>query len=75
MWRWFAIAAAFYAGGHPGLDAWRPAAFDRSLREFHRDVNRLGGDAVQVATGLDQARMLSQFGSLSEQFQTMLSGR
>jgi hypothetical protein len=75
MWRCFAIAATLYAGGHPDLDAWRPAAFDRSLREFHRDVNRLGSDAMRTATGLDQTRMLMQFGSLSEQFQTMLSGR
>jgi hypothetical protein len=75
MWRWFAIAAALYAGGHPSLDAWRPAAFDRSLREFHRDVNRLGSDTAKAVTGLDQTRMLMQFGSLNANFQTMLSGR
>ena len=75
MWRWFAIAAALYACGHPGLDAWRPAAFDRSLREFHRDVNRLATDTMQVATGVDQIRMLNQFSSLNANFQTMLSGR
>lgn len=75
MWRWFAVAAALYSCGHPGLDAWRPAAFDRSLREFHRDVNRLGSDAVRSATGLDQVRVLGQFNSLNANFQTMLSGR
>ena len=75
MWRWFAIAAALYAGGHPGLDAWRPAAFERSLREFHRDVNRLGNDAVLTATGFDQARALAQFSSLGAQLQAMLSRR
>ena len=72
MWRWLAIAAVLYAGGHPELDAWRPAAFERSLREFHRDVNRLGGDAMQSALGLDQARALRQFSSLGAQFQAML---
>ena len=46
MWRWLAIAAVLYAGGHPALDAYRPVAFERSLREFHRDVNRRGNDAI-----------------------------
>jgi len=72
MWRWFAIAAALYAGGHPGLDAWRPAAFERSPREFHRDVNRLGNEAMLTATGLDQARALQRFSSLGAQLQAML---
>jgi hypothetical protein len=67
MWRWFAIAAALYAGGHPGLDAWRPAAFERSLREFHRDVNRLGNEAM-----LTQTRALQRFSSLGAQLQAML---
>jgi hypothetical protein len=75
MGRWFAIASLLYAGGHPALDAWRPAAFERSLREFHRDVNRLGSDAVQTVTGIDQARALQQFSSLSAQLQAMLPHR
>ena len=69
----FAIAAALYASGHPSLDAWRPAAFERSLREFHRDVNRLGNDTVQTVTGIDPARALQQFSSLGVQLQAMLS--
>ena len=72
MWRWFAIAAALYVGGHPGLDAWRPAAFERSPREFHRDVNRLGNEAMLTATGLDHARALQRFSSLGAQLQAML---
>jgi hypothetical protein len=75
MWRWFAIAAALYAGGHPGLDAWRPAAFERSLREFHRDVNRLGNDAVLTVAGIDQARAMREFSSLGVQLQAMLPRR
>jgi hypothetical protein len=71
MWRWFAIAAALYAGGHPGFDAWRPAAFERSLREFHRDVNRLGNDTVSTVTGIDQARALREFSALGAQLQAM----
>ena len=75
MGRWLAIAAILYAGGHPGVEAYRPAAFDRSLREFHRDVNRLANDAMQTAVGVDQVRALHQFATLSAQFQTMLAGR
>ena len=74
MWRCLAIAAVLYAGGHPGLDAYRPAAFERSLREFHRDVNRLAATPRSAAVGLDQARALRQLSSLGGQFQAMLSG-
>lgn len=75
MWRWFIIVMALYAGGHPALDTYRPAAFERSLREFHRDMNRLAEQGMQAAVGLDQARALRQFATLSDQFQAMLSAR
>jgi hypothetical protein len=75
MWRWLIIAMALYAGGHPALDAYRPAAFERSLREFHRDVNRLAEQGMQAAAGFDQVRALRQFATLSGQFQSMLSAR
>ena len=39
MWRWLAVAAALYGFGDPQFEAYRPAAFERSLREFHRDVD------------------------------------
>ena len=71
MWRWLAIAAALYAGGHPAFDAWRPAAFERSLTAFHRDVNRLRNDAVRTITGFDQVRVLREFYSLGDQLQTI----
>lgn len=75
MWRLLIIATALYAGGHPALDAYRPAAFERSLREFHRDVNRLAEHGMQAAVGLDQARALRQLTALGGQFQSMLSVR
>jgi hypothetical protein len=81
MGRWLILAVGLYAGGHPALDAYRPAAFEHSLREFHRDVNRLAERGLYAATGLDQARALSQIAALgkvaalSGQFQAMLSGR
>ena len=74
MWRWLAIAAIIYAGGYPGLEPYRPAAFERSLREFHRDVNRLVSDAMQSAAGVHHVRAMRRFASLSAQFQAMLSG-
>ncbi len=74
MWRCLAIAALLYAGGHPSLDAWRPAAFERSLREFHRDVNRLAEHGVRIATAVDQTRTLRHLSALNVQFQAMLSG-
>jgi len=75
MWRWLAIAAVLYAGGHPALDAWRPAAFERSLTEFHHDVNGLRNDAVRTVTGLDQARAMQQFYSLGDQLQSIVISR
>jgi hypothetical protein len=74
MWRCLAIAAMLYGFGHPGLEPYRPAAFDRSLREFHRDVNRLAAHGVGIATAVDQTRTLRHLSSLSAQFQAMLTG-
>ncbi len=73
MWRWLAVATLLYAFGHSGFDAYRPAAFDRSLREFHRDVNRLTEDGIRTATAFDQAGTLRYLNSLSVHFQAMLS--
>ena len=76
MWRWLAIAAVLYGLVHPSLAVYRPSAFDRSLREFHRDVNRLSDDAMRVATTLpDPGQPLRTLNSLSASFQTMLSAR
>ena len=47
-------------------------AFERSLREFHRDVNRFCNDTVSTVTGIDQARALREFSVLGAQLQAML---
>jgi len=73
MWRWLVIAAILYAGGHPGLEAYRPIAFDRSLREFHRDVNRVAADTTRAFLMFDQVRSLHSLSTLGAQFQAMLS--
>ena len=75
MWRCLAIVAMLYALGHPGLDVYRPAAFDSSLREFHRDVNRMTAITTRAFVMFDQARALSQLNSLGVQLQAMLPGR
>ena len=74
MWRALVIAIILYLGGHPGFEAYRPLAFDRSLQEFHRDVNRM----IAVTTRafmFDQHRSLRSLNVLGAQFQAMLPGR
>ena len=75
MWRWLAIAAVLYGIGHPELAAYRPVAFDRSLREFHRDVNRVAATATDAFVMFDQARLLRSINTLGVQLQAMLSDR
>jgi hypothetical protein len=73
MWRCLAIAAMLYAFGHPGLDAYRPMAFDRSLQEFHRDVNRVAAVTTRAFVMFDQSRVRRSLNSLSANFQAMLT--
>ena len=75
MWRWLAIAAVLYGFGHRDLDAYRPAAFDRSLREFHRDVNRMAATATQAFIMFDQSRSLRSLNTIGAQLQAMLPSR
>ena len=39
MWRCVYMAAVVYACGAPGWDGYRPAALDRPLQAFYRQVN------------------------------------
>ena len=75
MWRWLAIAAVLYGFGHPSFGDYRPVAFERSLREFHRDVNRMAAAARQTAAAFDQSRSLQSLNTLGAQLQAMLAGR
>jgi hypothetical protein len=75
MWRWLAVAAALYGFGDPQFEAYRPAAFERSLREFHRDVDRMTAGTLHAFVMFDQARSLRSLTTLTAQFQAMLSGR
>jgi hypothetical protein len=73
MWRVLAVAAVLYGFGHRDLDAYRPVAFDRSLREFHRDVNRMTATATQAFVMFDQKRSLQSLSTMAAQLQAMLS--
>ena len=75
MLRCVAVAALLYGFGHPDCDAYRPLAFDRSLREFHRDVNRIAEVTTGAALVFDPARTLRSLDSLSGRMQAMLSNR
>jgi len=75
MLRCLAIATLIYAMGHPDFAAYRPDAFDRSLREFHRDVNRVAGVTFGAATVLAPAQSLRSLDTLSGRLQAMLSNR
>jgi hypothetical protein len=75
MTRLLAVAAALYALGHPGFDAWRPMAFDRSLREFHRDVNRIAHDGIRVLAAFDRSGTVRTLNDLSGQFHALLTAR
>jgi hypothetical protein len=39
MWRSMFMAAIVYGSGGPGWDGYRPAALDRPLQAFYRQVN------------------------------------
>jgi hypothetical protein len=75
MTRLLAVAAALYALGHPGFDAWRPIAFDRSLREFHRDVNRIAHDSMRVLVVFDRSGTVHALTELGGQLHTMITAR
>jgi hypothetical protein len=75
MGRVLAIAAALYVLGHPNFDAWRPIAFDRSLREFHRDMNRLAYETTRVLTVFDRTGTVRTLTELGSQLQSMATIR
>ena len=75
MWRWLAVAAILYGLGDSQFDDYRPAAFERSLREFHRDVDRMTAETVSAFVMFDQARSLRSLVTLTAQLKAMTSNR
>jgi hypothetical protein len=75
MGRVLAIAAALYTLGHPHFDAWRPIAFDRSLREFHNDMNRIAHSTVRMVAVFDRSGATRTLSDLGAQLQAMVTDR
>lgn len=74
MWRSFAAAALVYGIGHPGLDGYRPAMFDRPLQAFHQEVNVVARDGKRALTTLDDARSMRYLSGYMEFLQSKLRG-
>jgi hypothetical protein len=72
MGRSLAIVALVYACGHPGFDGYRPAAFDRTLRSFHGEVNAAARDGRRVFILLDDARSMRYLQSYGRGMQAIL---
>lgn len=70
--RSLAIVALVYACGHPDFDGYRPAAFDRTLRSFHGEVNAAVRDGRRVLVLLDDARSMRYLEGDSRGMQSML---
>jgi hypothetical protein len=58
MFRTLIAAVAVYACGHPMLDGYRPAAFDKPLQGFYNEVNLAARDGKRALTTLDDARAM-----------------
>ncbi len=72
MGRSLAIVALIYACGHPGFDGYRPAAFDRTLRSFHGEVNAAAREGRRALVLLDDARSMRYLDGYSRSMQSML---
>ena len=58
MWRGLLAAAMLYGYGHSAAYGYRPAALDRPLRDFHREVNHAAADGRRALIVLDDARAM-----------------
>ncbi|MBM3530065.1 MAG: hypothetical protein FJX62_18440 [Alphaproteobacteria bacterium] len=58
MGRTIALLVLAYGCGHPAAEAYRPAAADRPLRDFHRAVDTAIADSRRALAVLDDARRM-----------------
>jgi hypothetical protein len=72
MWRSLAAAVVVYAYGHPGFDGVRPAALDRPLQSFYREVNHMARDGQRVLATLDDARSMRYMNGYIERMGALL---
>ena len=52
MWRVLITTWIVYGCGHPVLDGYRPAVFDRPLQSFHENVNTVAQDGKKGLASL-----------------------
>jgi hypothetical protein len=52
------LLALLYGYGHSACDGYRPAAFDRPLREFHREAGEIASGVRRALATLDDARSM-----------------
>ena len=53
MGRILLLTALVYGYGDPGFDGHRPASLDRPLRNFHRAVSTIAGEAQRILVTID----------------------
>jgi hypothetical protein len=58
MWRSLITAWIVYGCGHPALEAYRPAMFDRPLQSFHDTVNGAARDGKKAIASLQDTRLM-----------------
>ncbi len=58
MWRSLITAWIVYGCGHPALEAYRPAVFDRPLQSFHETVNGAARDGKKAIASLEDTRLM-----------------
>jgi hypothetical protein len=58
MWRSLITAWIVYGCGHPALEAYRPAVFDRPLQSFHETVNSAARDGKKAIASLEDTRVM-----------------
>lgn len=72
MLRSLVIAAAVYAYGHPGFNGLRPAALDRPLQSFHREINDVARGGQRALGTLDDARSMRYLKGYIQHLDTQL---
>jgi hypothetical protein len=72
MGRILLLTALVYGYGDSGFDGHRPASFDRPLRNFHRAVGTIAGDAQRILVTIDsKANVIATLPMLSDQLRRL----
>jgi hypothetical protein len=67
MGRILLLALLVYGYGHAGFDGHRPGSLDRPLRNFHRTVDAVAGDAQRILVTIDNnAKVIARLPMLGD---------